>query len=281
MIRRMVGVSLLSLVPTLVHANAFSGLYMEDFYFNLYGNSASYITGSPGAPVATLNGGWYSIYGPGNDSIWPGDPYQIGSIYGAGSANDSTGTLKAITKAVFSEEIPGIWRPAWTTSEVRGVVSLGSDSLSIGDAATFSINVAYDGSFAGDAPGVLAGGVNIFARKLGATEWLYATDSINNYSGVTASNAVLNIDGVVGDAYELIVALTSTVQWCSACEADFSHTAQLSFGTQDGVSLLGNDGFLDAVPTFAAFSVPEPSSIAMLLAGLGAIGFSARKKKGA
>ncbi len=75
------------------------------------------------------------------------------------------------------------------------------------------------------------------------------------------------------------MALTSTVQWCSACEADFSHTAQLSFGLQDGISLSGNDGFLDAVPTSAVSSVPEPSSIAMLLTGLGVIGFSTRKKK--
>ena len=61
---------------------------------------------------------------------------------------------------------------------------------------------------------------------------------------------------------------------------NFDGTSFQSFGAENlagGTDLAVTDDFVFAEPTMAA-AIPEPSSYAMMLAGLGLLGFAARRK---
>ncbi len=280
MIRRLACILSLALLPGVALANASAGVYFYDLDSNLYGNADTYITGSLGSPIAKLDGGYYAI----NTPAWLNPPNALmGYVYGDGSANDATGTLKAHAMATGFENMGGPWRAAWVESNVSGYITLGSDgTIATGKPGMFALKVDYDGAFSGSAPAPLFGSVDIRAYNTKTKKWSFASDQIDNYSGATASSAILDMVGDIGDEYWLSVALTATVQWCESCESDFSHTAQLSFGTQDGVSIVGNNGFLNAAPTFSITSanIPEPGSVVLMLSGLfGVVGFSSRRSK--
>ena len=111
----------------------------------------------------------------------------------------------------------------------------------------------------------------------------------NFYSGETFLSPTLMyydfhelvFNAIAGERYEIYEGLMTRaeVNFGHTTDVDFSHTSILSITSSGGITVSGQDGFLADLLNQPVNSVPEPTSLALLLAGLSAGCFGWRKKQ--
>lgn len=228
-----------------------------------------------------------------NAEVWQSSgPYQIhdypATFEGYGYANGATGVLRArasATGAFITSNAPP-WRYVETWATASGVITVGGVD---GQTGTVTLRQAYDGSARITGTGLGGSGVAglygawVSYRKVGETGWH------NFYSGETFLSPTLMyydfhelvFNAIAGERYEIYEGLMTRaeVNFGHTTDVDFSHTSILSITSSGGITVSGQDGFLADLLNQPVNSVPEPTSLALLLAGLSAGCFGWRKKQ--
>jgi hypothetical protein len=185
-----------------------------------------------------------------------------------------------------------VWDLAKATSLNTAYSTGGTNASTNGGAAYSAISTymaalgttAADTQTSGNWIGGLKSSANSFSFK-SATASTFALDSIWLFVGKTTTSstaAELTITGY--DASGTVIATytqlrsplgaqTITLAALEAASANFASVASITVTSKDGYL-----GFDNITTTSTVLAVPEPSSYAMLLAGLGMMGFMVRRR---
>ena len=194
----------------------------------------------------------------------------------AASAEATGGSLKAFAATTYTPAVSG-----WSYSNSNA-------SASFSDFITFSGGSgASTGTFLTSLAGMLSGGKTVYAGySLTASLCdtgsgsCWDSQSLINDSRSLSGKSKLTIDDkyesdfdfVFGKTYQLNTSFTANAS--NGGTADFSDTVHLSFNVGKGVALTSASGY-----QYNVAAVPEPEAFAMMLSGLGMIGFVARRRR--
>lgn len=210
------------------------------------------------------------------------------TFQGYGYANGATGVLKA-SASTTGDSNPVPFEPPWryveTWATASGVITVGGVD---GQTGTVTLRQAYDGT--AGMTGIKLGGAPVLGgydawigyRKVGETNWQTVRTSKFFLSALSVDdNNELVFDAIAGERYEIYEGLMARAEviFGATTEVDFSHTSILSITSSGGITVSGQDGFLADLLNQPVNSVPEPTSLALLLAGLSAGCFGWRKKQ--
>ena len=217
------------------------------------------------------------------------------TFQGFGYANGSTGVLKASASSTGAiwEESSGpcpkfciLGGYVTTEASASGVITVGGVD---GQAGTITVRQQYDGAvrlngtIVGYDPKMLGGYHSwVWYRKVGETTWNRWSDGDNFLSPTSIDDShEFVFNAIAGERYEIYEGLSvgAIVNFGATTEVDFSHTSILSITSSGGITVSGQDGFLADLLNQPVNSVPEPTSLALLLAGLSAGCFGWRKKQ--
>ena len=184
--------------------------------------------------------------------------------------------------AISAASVPATASAAWTITDLGTLSGAHSMAYGINDSgqvagSAFTAGNAFQRAFITGANGAgmtdlgTLGGMHSYAYGINnsgqVVGWSFIADNVSLHSFLYSNGAMVDLN---------LLAPVAAAGWTGLQARDINNNGQIvGWGTLNGV----NRAFLleDVAPPVSA--VPEPETCVMLLAGLGLLGFTARRRK--